>query len=182
MGAARLEDLPHYTYEDYKLWDGEWELINGVAYAMAPAPVNKHQILNTKIARELDEKLDECPKCLAIIEADWKIADDLVLRPDASLICYEPDDYLTKAPEIIFEIISPSTAKNDETLKFDIYEQEGVKYYILVYPDTLFAKLYKLTDGKYIKVGDFDDESYTFDTKFCKIEFNFNNIFKRFRK
>ena len=182
MGALALEDLPNYTYEDYKLWEGEWELIYGVPYSMSPAPVNKHQLINTKIARCLDEGLDECSACLAILEADWKLSNETVFRPDMSVVCYEPEDYLTKAPEIIFEVLSPSKAKRDETLKFEAYEREGVKYYCLVYPDILLAKLYKLQDGKYIKVGDFDEEVYIFETKKCKLNFDFSKVFKRFKK
>jgi len=182
MGALALEDLPQYTYDDFKTWEGAWELIYGVPYAMSPAHINKHQLLNGKIFRELDEALDNCEECLAIVEADWKLSNETVFRPDTSVICYEPEDYLTKAPEIIFEVLSPSTAKRDETLKFNAYEEEGVKYYCLVYPEMLFVKVYKLQDGKYIKVGDFDDESYLFETKKCKINFNFTDIFKRFKK
>jgi len=182
MGALSLEDLPHYTYDDYKTWEGNWELFYGVPYAMSPAPINKHQLLNTKIIRQLDEALDDCEECLAIVEADWKLSNETVFRPDASVICYEPEDYLTKAPEIIFEVLSPSTAKRDETLKFQAYEQEGVKYYCLVYPDMLLVKIYKLQEGKYVKVGDFDEESYTFETKKCNIEFDFFKMFKKFKK
>jgi len=50
MGVLREEDLPSYTYEDYKLWEGDWELIYGVPYAMAPAPMIKHQAISSKIA------------------------------------------------------------------------------------------------------------------------------------
>ena len=181
-GALSLEDLPHYTYADFKTWQGDWELIYGIPYAMSPAPANKHQLINGKIFRELDEGLDECDSCLAIFEADWKLSDNTVFRPDASVICYEPKDYLTKAPEIIFEVISASTAKRDESIKFQAYEQEGVTYYCLVYPDMLIAKLYKLKEGRYIKVGDFNDTSYTFTTKKCQLYFDFSKIFKRFRK
>ncbi len=181
MGALAAEDLPHYTYQDYQQWEGEWELIYGIPYAMAPAPVNKHQQINGKIFRELDESLDNCSACSAIPEADWKLSNETVFRPDISLICYEPLDYLHKAPEVIFEVISPSTAKRDETLKFNIYAEEGVSYYCLVYPDTLIAKLYKLQNGTYVKIGDFDEESYTFKTSKCSLDFNFSNIFKKFK-
>ena len=181
MGVLALEDLPYYTYEDYLQWDGEWELIRGIPYAMSPAPVNKHQIINGKIFRELDEALDECPACSVIPEADWKLSNETVFRPDMSVICYQPSDYLHKAPEIIFEVISPSTAKRDETLKFSIYAAEGVLYYCLVYPDTLIAKLYKLHNGNYLKIGDFDEERYTFETAKCQLNFNFSNIFKKFK-
>ncbi len=38
MGAIKKEYFPEYNYEDYKLWDGDWELIYGIPYAMSPAP------------------------------------------------------------------------------------------------------------------------------------------------
>lgn len=182
MGALALEDLPNYTYEDYKSWEGEWELIYGVPYAMSPAPVNRHQLINGKIFREMDEALDRCDMCTAIFEADWRLSNESVFRPDMSVVCYEPEEYLTKAPEIVFEVLSSSTARRDETLKFEAYEREGVKYYCLVYPDVLIAKLYRLQNGKYIKIGDLDKEVYTFEIKECKVDLDFSKVFKRFKK
>ena len=182
MGSLLIENLPHYTIQEYKKWEGNWELIYGIPYAMSPAPVNKHQLLTGKIFRQLDETLDECKDCMAIIEADWILSHDTVLRPDIAVICYEPEDYLTKSPVIIFEVISPATAKRDETIKFQTYEEEGVAYYCLIYPDTLIAKLYKHNNGKYIKVSDFDEGTYTFKTKKCHLKFNFSKIFKQFKK
>lgn len=46
MGAIKLEDIPRYTYDDYKQWEGQWELISGVAYAMSPAPMIEHQSIS----------------------------------------------------------------------------------------------------------------------------------------
>ena len=57
------------------------------------------------------------------------------------MICHEPDERITRAPEIIVEIISKSTAARDEQLKFELYQDEGVKYYIIVYPDSKKAKV-----------------------------------------
>jgi len=85
--------LPQYTIEDYLRWEGSWELIEGIAHAMSPAPTSKHQILNGKIFRELDETLDECPKCLAIVGAEWRINTNTAVIPDTCVICYQPDDY-----------------------------------------------------------------------------------------
>ena len=181
MGGLSLEDLPHYTVAEYKKWEGDWELIYGVPYAMSPAPVNKHQLLNGKIFRQLDESLDGCNECLAIIEADWILNNETVFRPDTAVICYEPEDYLTKAPKIIFEVISPSTAKRDETIKFQAYAEEGVLYYCIVYPDMLLAKLYKLQNNRYVKVADFDGESYIFEIKKYQLKFDFYLLFKHFR-
>jgi len=168
-----------YNIDDYNSWDGDWELIYGDAYAMAPSPIYNHQFVNLKIARQLDERLDNCELCHAVIEMDLEISNDTVLRPDSMVICYEPINKLTKTPEIIFEVISKSTAKKDEILKFDLYQNEGVKYYILVYPNSKKAKVYKLIDFKYRKIGDFSDESYSFETKYCTIDFNFDFIWRK---
>ena len=50
MGVLQLEDLPTYTYKEYLKWKDNWELIYGVAYAMSPAPMIKHQNISAKIA------------------------------------------------------------------------------------------------------------------------------------
>jgi len=44
-----LNYIEYYTYEDYKRWEGDWELIEGMPYSMAPAPFKRHQNLSLKI-------------------------------------------------------------------------------------------------------------------------------------
>jgi len=177
MSSLAYEE--HYTREDYEKWEGSWELIYGNPYAMAPSPMFGHQYTNMKIARQLDEHLDDCPKCYALFETDVEFSDDTILKPDSMVICYEPQERLNKAPLIVFEVISKSTAKRDEQLKFEVYQNEGVKYYILVYPDGKKAKVYKLHDNRYVKEGDFSDEHYEFILEKCKIDFDFNFIWKK---
>ncbi|MEA1920460.1 MAG: Uma2 family endonuclease [Campylobacterota bacterium] len=180
---AAVNFLPYYTYADYKKWEGRWELYEGHPVAMSPAPMINHQAIAYEIAYELRKELEACERCLVLGEEDWKLSDDTVLRPDVVLICDEPHDaYITKAPEIIIEVISQSTAKRDESYKFDTYEKEKVKYYVIVYPDDLKAKVYKLKDSKYDKQGDFSKESYNFEETTCKTSINFEKVFKRFRK
>ena len=175
--------IEHYTYDDYTLWEGKWELIKGMPMAKTPSPIIIHQALAGNIFYELKKSIGICEQCLVLSEADWKISDDTVVKPDVVLICDEPNDkYITKAPEITVEVISKSTAKRDEVFKFDLYEKEGTSYYIIVYPDDLKAKLYKLKDGKYTKQGDFSKETYNFNKTCCQASINFDNVFKQFRK
>ena len=174
----------NYTYDDYVNWEGEWELIEGIPVSMAPAPMRIHQNIATELLFVLKSSLDEesCPECMLSYENDWKVSEETVLRPDIVLVCDdEHEAYLTKAPKIVVEILSPSTAKKDETVKFDIYEAEGVQYYILVYPDDLKAKVYSLKDGKFIKVADFTHEVLDFDDLECDITLDFKRVFQRFR-
>lgn len=64
-----------------------------------------------------------------------KVDNKTVVRPDVLVVCNDNStNYLTKTPKIIAEIISPSTAKIDESIKFKIYQKEGVKFYIFSLP------------------------------------------------
>ncbi len=175
--------VEYYTYDDYILWEGQWELIEGFPMAMTPSPVINHQAIVGKILNELMNSIGECERCLVLSEEDWKISTDTVLKPDVVLICDEPNDkYITKAPEIAVEVVSKSSAKRDEVFKFEIYEREKVLYYIIVYPDDCKAKLYQLINGKYSKQGDFFKETFEFKDTTCKAKINFDNVFKLFRR
>ena len=177
-----IDVLEKYTYDDYVLWKGDWELIDGIPQAMSPSPVRSHQSLVTQFIIALNENLEECPECEVVSELDYIIDDENVLRPDVALICLEENDFITKAPKIIVEVLSPSTAKRDEKVKFAIYEKEKVHYYVIVNPKTLIAKVYKLENNIYQKQGDFSREKYNFDELECPVEVDFEVVFKRFRK
>jgi len=180
MATIKPEDRPHYTYDDYKLWDGKWEIIAGMPYAMSPAPSILHQNVSNNIAWQLKEIFQDCSQCQSLLPVDWKIAEDTVVQPDNLVICDTPNNkaYLTKAPVIIFEILSKSTARMDENLKYNLYETEGVKYYVIVNADDKVAKVHELNNGKYSKVGDFYDEIVEFAIDQCDkpVKFDFAKV------
>lgn len=181
MSAA---EILHYTYEDYKRWEGDWELIEGLPVAMSPAPSKRHQRVARELFLQLNQTLhtDTCDTCEILYEIDWKISDNTVVRPDIVLVCDDDSaTYLTKAPRLIVEILSPQTARKDETIKFELYEKEGVRYYILVYPDDLKAKIYHINDeGRYVKLGDFTHERFQADTDACNVAIDFAKAFAPF--
>jgi len=173
-------NLQTYTAQDYRQWEGDWELIDGYPVAMAPSPVVEHQITSFAIAQQLGEGLRDCPHCQALFEMDVEFSDDTVVRPDVLVICYAPEgERLTRAPDLVFEVISPKTARVDEVTKFDLYQREGVAYYVVVYPAAKKAKVWHLVDGQYRKVADFQDEPYRFDLSKCGINFDFSRLWVR---
>ncbi len=180
MGIVSFNEYPRYTYEDYKNWEGKWELIEGVPYAMSPSPSWKHQIVSGNIAWQLKEVLKECKECRALLPVDWKISEDTVVQPDNLVVCYELEDkpYITKTPSLIFEVLSESTALKDREVKFRLYEREGVNYYVIVDPKERIAKVYELKDGRYVKVCDATNEKVKFDLGKCSFEFDFSLIFE----
>jgi len=164
----------YYTIEDYKKWEGDWELIRGMPYAMAPFALPSHQLISSKITAELVKNLKNCKKCSALMESEIVISDDTILRPDVMVYCGEIKDKLTLTPPIIFEVVSKSTIKRDEIIKKEIYEKEGVKYYIIVYPDLKKAKIF-INNGIFVKAKDIENEKFTFEFD-CEIEFDFSEI------
>jgi Uma2 family endonuclease len=175
--ALRKNQLPHYTYEDYKHWEGKWELICGIPYSMSPSPAWKHQRVNTNIISQFDQlfKKEKC-KCMALMALDWIINDNTVVEPDISVTCKPIEGkFLTNTPEIIFEILSPSTTLKDKNIKFNIYQSEGVTYYIMVNPTSKSYEIFHLTKGKYIKESSIK-KSFEFKLKNCNIPFDFNTI------
>lgn len=174
--------LPHYTLEDYRHWEGDWELLDGFPLAMSPAPVVRHQYLNTQLSVLLSQALEDCERCLVIQEAEWHLAEDTVLRPDNVVVCYQPKDYLDKRPELVAEILSPSTSRIDEHAKFERYQREGVKYYLLIHPQTLLAKVYELKDGNYRKLNDYSEGRCPLQIDDCQIELDFSALFNAVQK
>lgn len=104
-----VAEILHYAYADYCQREGEWELIGGVPVSMAPAPVKIHQQLAGGIFMALNQNIQEnCVDCEVLYEVDWKVNEEIVLRPDIVLVCEdEGGAYLTKAPKIIVEILNP---------------------------------------------------------------------------
>jgi len=164
---------PRYTYEDYKRFEGDWELIDGFLYAMAPSPFGIHQKIMKNLIRIFDEALDEC-ECDIYPELDYIVSENTVLRPDLAVYCEEIEKYPKTTPKIVIEIVSASTVDRDEKIKFSIYEKEKVDYYVLVYPDFKKVKIYKNKD-KFDKVYEGDGK---FKFELCDIEIDFKRAFR----
>ena len=150
--AKKLEEK--YTYQDYLTWDdGErWEIINGEAYNMSPSPKKKHQKISGVLFGKLFENRNSLKNC-SLYEAPMDIIfDDYnVVQPDIFIVCEKnkESDYIFDVPEVVIEIISPSTELKDKREKFYLYEKFGVKEYIIVYPEREYVERYVLKRGKY---------------------------------
>ena len=172
----------HYTVEDYQLWEGDWELIGGMPYAMTPSPTVTHQIcaanLLTRIKTDLDSHPNKCGNCHVLMETDWEISSDTVVRPDI-LVTYDTlDEKVIKAPGLIVEIVSASSARRDEQQKFDLYQKEGVSYYMLAYPEKQLAKIYQNDSTEFRKRGDLSDKRIEFELGKCVLSLDLGKIWR----
>ncbi len=151
-----------WTYADYCGWPEEerWELIDGVAYAMVPAPTRLHQEIVGDLYFLLRKKLEGQP-CLAypapfdVRFADTGAADEqihTVVQPDISVFCSEEhldDRGAHGAPNLVVEILSPSTSSKDSIVKRALYERHGVPEYWIVDPETGTLYQFILESGRY---------------------------------
>ena len=129
---------PHYTIADYRQWEGDWELWNGIPVAMGPSPFGVHQKMLARLSQHFLNALDAqgCTECQLLIECDWIIGNDTIVRPDLSIVCgVETDRHIEQSPKLIVEVLSESTAKKDRTAKHDLYAAQGVTYYLLADPN-----------------------------------------------
>ncbi len=179
---SNLAYIEYYTVDEWKQWEGDWELIYGVPYAMAPSPMIDHQYIVGRIFRFFDEKFDDCKECKVLVESDFYISKETVVKPDAMVFCKKFKKYVDKAPEIIFEVVSPSSSKRDEIIKYELYKQEGVKYFVLVYPKKRNIKIFRNVlyefEPEYIE-EEFDGDKFIFDLEKCKVEFEKNYLFEK---
>jgi Uma2 family endonuclease len=176
--STAFKILPHYTYEDWLHWEGRWELIDGIPFAMSPSPVPQHQRVAAELTYLFVSALKKfgCKKCKVYEPLDYKIAEDTILEPDALIVCGNIEKkFLDFPPTLVVEILSPSTALKDRNTKYELYQQQLVKYYLIVDADKELVEIYKLTDGKYQREK--FENSYAFDLdENCEIEVSLNEI------
>ncbi len=166
----------HYTVEDYLRWEGDWELIHGMPYAMSPAPTLRHQRLERQLLLQLASSLQSCPNCEVLAEVDWHVNSDTVVQPDLVITCHQEEGaYLQHPPHTIIEILSPSTAKRDKVLKYELYQQAGVLYYLLVDPETQSVKIFQNQNEHYVLIEEMP-KTWKIQIDGCPIQLNFTQI------
>ncbi len=146
-----------YTYRDYLELpeDGiRYEIING-DLVMTPSPVTIHQRVSAKIEFELRKYID-LRKIGEVFDApfDVVLSDEIVLQPDIFFISNEQSKIITEnnisgAPDLIIEILSPSTGYYDLVEKKEIYEKFGVKEYWIVDPKKRWVEIYTNIESKF---------------------------------
>ena len=163
---SAIKILPHYTYDEYCKWEGRWELIEGIPYAMSPAPAPKHQFISNNIKYELKNaiKVAGCKNCKVYDFIDIKVAEDTILQPDAVVVCSEIiKPFLDFPAALVVEILSPSSVLKDRNTKFYIYEEQKIPYYIIVDTDKKEIEVYHLKeDCKYSLENLQPGEAYPF--------------------
>jgi len=148
--------LKNYSYEDYIAIDNSTkervELIFGKIYMMAGATA-QHQdtVLNIAIIlKNMSRAKERCQPRVAPFDLKLTIDNQTnVVQPDVMLFCD------SELPCAVFEVLSPSTAYKDKTVKKDLYEKSGIKEYFLINVEYKLVEKFKLVGGSYSYIGAF---------------------------
>ncbi len=182
-----------YTYADYLLWQfsERLELIKGKIFQMSPAPSSTHQRVSMKLTRELDKyfyklscEIFVAPFDVRLINFKKSTSDNQILtvvQPDLCIICDKnkvDEKGCLGAPNLIIEILSKGNSKKDLTIKFDLYEENGVQEYWIVNPSEKDVHIYKLQNGKYIGSRPFIMETEIQSPTFPELKFEVDKIFE----
>jgi Uma2 family endonuclease len=161
-----LDLKKRYTYADYLTWmDGQTrELIDGFIKIMSPAPRLRHAEVSQNINWQLETIVRKNKGRCKVFAAPFDVRFprqgetaydkiDTVVQPDICVVCdLSKLDFrgCCGAPDMIVEILSPSTNKKDVTEKFNLYEASSVKEYWIVYPGDKVIHVFLLQeDGRY---------------------------------
>jgi Uma2 family endonuclease len=157
-------DTHYHTYADYLTWSGSYgdELIDGTAYVREPpAPSWSHQGIVLELGRQIANALEDKPCCRVFVapfdvrlpkstEADDQV--DTVVQPDVLIVSdLKKLDArgMRGAPDWVAEVLSPSTARHDRTVKLPAYERAGVREAWLIEPIDCTVTIYRLKAGHY---------------------------------
>jgi len=184
MGSTAQRGNAKCTYADYKTWpdDERWEIIDGDAFAMTPAPSLKHQktlgTLHLKLAGFFLGKA-----CSAFLAPTDVVLDETnVVQPDLLVVCDKnkmTGANIQGAPDLVVEVLSPSTSLKDKREKKALYERFGVREYLLVYPEDAHVERYSLANGKYAVSDLLNWDERLRLTAFPELEINLWEIFEK---
>ncbi len=158
MGIPIRKSDHKFTYTEYCRWpeNERWELIDGIAYDMSPAPSSAHQSISVILSSKIHFFLHDKP--CSIFTAPFDVyfqtfpkqdfnTINTIVQPDLSVIC-DSSKIISKgclgAPDLIVEILSPSTNKKDLNEKFQLYERSGVKEYWVIDPGNKYIEIFHL--------------------------------------
>lgn len=180
-----------YTYADYLKWQFQerLELFRGKIFKMSPAPSRNHQFilgkLHVGIATFFQKK--SCNIYLAPFDVrlvKTKTNDEriqTVVQPDLCVVCDEnklDDRGCNGAPDLVIEILSPGNTKKEMGIKFDLYEENGVKEYWIVEPADKTIFVYTLQNEKYIGMKPLTEDDKIKSPLFPEFNFELAEIFE----
>ena len=137
----------------YKYDEIPYEILDGKIFCMSPRPATNHNIVKDNLSWIFGNYL-RGKKCMPFSDGeDVHLTENDIVIPDYMIICDRniiKRDGIYGVPDLIIEILSPSTAKNDKGYKKDLYQKCGVKEYWIIDADSRSVDVYLLENNQYV--------------------------------
>ncbi|MDW0113264.1 Uma2 family endonuclease [Sporosarcina saromensis] len=144
-----------FMIKEVSHWDGQWELIDGVPFNMTPAPSATHQRIVGELFFALRSYFgtDGCAVFIAPFDVQLDKSDDYtIVQPDVSVFCRRElicEHRAIGCPDLLVEVLSPSTALKDRNQKFKLFERSGVQEFWIVDAHNQTVEVYGLSERRY---------------------------------
>ena len=178
------ETKTKFTYQDYaKTPESErYELLDG-ELIMAAAPNMAHQSTQSNLGGEFYILVRDADLGWVYFSpTDVYLSDTDVVQPDLLFISKARSHIRTGknirgAPDLVVEILSPTTSARDWGYKHDLYEKHGVKEYWLVDPYAKQVIVKLLKDGRFEIVGVYREDDILRSPTLDGLELDLSKIF-----
>lgn len=192
---AQLDLTKRYSYAEYLSWQfaERIELLKGFIKKMA-APTPYHQEVSMELATYFKNYLVRKGRVCKIFAAPFDVrfynytksavADKdiyTVVQPDLCVICDKnkiDNKGCLGAPDLIIEILSESNARTDLRDKYELYQENGVKEYWIVFPVEKMVQKFLLSDQKYQMEGMYLSDEKISPTLFPDLEIELEKVFQ----
>jgi Uma2 family endonuclease len=174
------------TYEDYAAMPNDGrrlELIDG-DFEMNPAPSTRHQTVSRRLQYELMSSIEETGLG-QVFDAplDLILSDTNVVQPDLCIVSRAQEHLITARgvegpPDVVVEILSPSTSTMDRRVKRGLYARFGIGEYWLVDPDVGYLELFQLSEATYTLLQRFDKASFLETPSFPDVRISMAKVFR----
>lgn len=182
-----------YSYADYLMWKFKErvELLKGRILKMSPAPNIPHQSVSIRLATYFMTSFQNntcqvfsAPFDVALLNKSKSTPDNnifTIVQPDLCIVC-DPEKLAdgkkcNGAPDLIVEILSPGNSQREMDIKFDLYQEAGVREYWLAFPEDKLIQRFVLRDGQYIGLKPCVVPNSVESEIFPDLNIDLNNIF-----
>ena len=190
MAGSVKRKQQRYSYADYLTWDDDrrYEIIDGEVFDMT-SPSLLHQSISGELSRQMANYFEDKPCKVFAAPLDVLLAKNAsrsdevftVVQPDIMVVC-DPKKIeergIVGAPDLVVEIISPSTSSKDNIIKRRVYEQAGVKEFWLISPVERLIRVNKLgKDGRFEREEIYDDTAQIAIAQFAGLSIDCRRLF-----
>lgn len=182
--ASRVKE----EQQSYGLTDRleRYEWIDGIRYDLQPAPTIAHQILVYRIVSFI-EKSCQTRGIVLFAPVDVYFDEENMMQPDVIYVSNEKMHIVRKkriegTPDLLVEILSPSTSRNDKFRKKKMYAKFGVAEYWIVDPVHYLIEQFVLTGDEYTLAATYGDEGQLTSERFPCIDIDLDLLFQQVKR